>query len=180
MCSQKDPYFDWLCTTVNNRDYIELAWALHQIKFQAKLPMDKNRGMDGIRLRVDFMERYGELGSSVNRTACTMLELLVSLAKKMSFLMGGNAKNHHTAYYFSILLKNLRLDKLTDDNWFRLNGEFFVEDTIFRVVDRQYDYNGNGGLFPLRHAYEDQREVDIWYQMHAWLTENSDENLTID
>jgi len=179
MRGAKDPYFDWLCMTTNNCNYIRLAQALHSMEFRAKLITDGNRAMDGISLRVEFMQRYGELGSSTNRGRCTMLELLVAIAKKMSFQMYGNVAEHRTAYYFWVLIKNLRLDKLTDDNWDRLNGDFFVDDAVCRVINRQYDANGKGGLFPLRHSTEDQRNVEIWYQMHAWLNENSDIELTI-
>ena len=93
--------------------------------------------------------------------------------------MNGNAAGHRTGYYFGVLIRNLKLNKLTDENWDILNGDFFVEDAVFRVINRQFDYDGKGGLFPLRHPNEDQRCDEIWYQMHAWLNENSDVELTI-
>ena len=179
MRSERDPYFNWLCITINNRNYIELAWALHLTKFQAKLPSDQNRGMDGMHLRVEFMERHGALGSSTNRGPCTMLEFLIGIAKNMSFLMYGNSSDHRTAYYFWVLIRNLGLDKCRDDKWFDINGDFFVEDAVHRILDRQYEPNGRGGLFPLRRPPQDQRQVEIWYQMHAWLNENSELDLDI-
>lgn len=179
MRSTRDPYFDWLCITINNRNYLELARALHSAEFRARIPADQNRGMDGMQLRVDFMERHGTFGSSVNRGSCTMLEFLIGIAKHMSFLMYGNQSDHRTAYYFWVLIRNLHLEKLNDDNWYSLNGEFYVEDAVNRVVNRQYDRNGSGGLFPLRHPAQDQRKVEFWYQMHAWLGENSELDLDI-
>ena len=179
MRSTRDPYFDWLCITINNRNYMELARYLHSLEFRAKLPADQNRGMDGMQLRVDFMERHGAYGSSSNRGACTMLEFLIGIAKHMSFLMNGNVSDHRTAYYFWVLIRNLGLNKCTDDNWYTINGEFYTEDAVYRVLDRQYDRNGKGGLFPLRHTSQDQRKVEIWYQMHAWLNENSELELDI-
>lgn len=179
MRSTRDPYFDWLCITINNRNYMELARALHNAEFRAMIPADQNRGMDGMQLRVNFMERHGAFGSSVNRGPCTMLEFLIGVAKHMSFLMYGNRSDHRTAYYFWVLIRNLRLDKLNDDNWYSLNGDFYVEDAVNRIVNRQYDRNGNGGLFPLKRSMQDQRRVEIWYQMHAWLGENSELDLDI-
>ena len=179
MRSLKDPYFDWLCIMIGNRNYMELARSLHQTKFRAKLPADQNRGMDGMHLRVDFMERHGAYGTATNRGPCTMLEFLIAIAKHMSFLMHGNESDHRTAYYFWILIKNLGLDKCTDENWYSRNGEFYVEDAVNRIIDRQYDRNGVGGLFPLRNPMQDQRGVEIWYQMHAWLGENSEIALDI-
>lgn len=179
MRMSRDPYFDWLCATVEDREHIELLHMLHSIEFKAKNPADSNRGMDGMRLRVEFMDRHGAFGSATNRGPCTMLELFIAIAKNMSFLMYGNSMGHRTAYYFWILMKNLGISKITDDKWHTINGEFFVEDAVHRVVDRQYDKNGKGGLFPLQHPSEDQRGVELWYQMHAWLRENSDLELGI-
>lgn len=182
---KEDPYFDWLCILVGidgrstRRNYGYLARALHRMEFRAKLPIDQNRGMDGLQLRVEFMQLHGEFGSATNRSACTMFEFLIALAKRMNFLMHGNEQNHYTEYYFWILLRNLRLDKLTDDKWGYMNGDFFVEDAVYRVVDRQYNPNGDGGLFPLKNPGADQRGVEIWYQMQNWLSENCDLDMDI-
>lgn len=177
MRSGADPYFDWLCITINNRDYIELARALHSREFRAKLPSDQNRGMDGMQLRVEFMEKHGALGSSTNRGPCTMLEFLIGIAKHMSFLMYGNSSDHRTAYYFWVLIKNIGLYHCTDEAWYSIDGMFYVEDAVDRILNRQYDWTGKGGLFPLRNPQEDQRGVEIWYQMHSWLGENSELDL---
>ena len=179
MRSTRDPYFDWLCIMIHNRNYIQLARSLHQTEFRAKLPADQNRGMDGMYLRVDFMEQHGTFGSSTNRGPCTMLEFLIGVAKHMSFLMYGNVSDHRTAYYFWVLIKNLGLNKCTDENWDSINGDFYVEDAVYRVLDRKYDKDGRGGLFPLKWPQQDQRKVEIWYQMHAWLGENSELELDI-
>lgn len=149
------------------------------MEFRAKLPADENRGTDGLQLRVEFMVLHGEFGSSTNRGACTMLEFLIAISRKMSFMMSGNAGGHHTEYYFWKLIVNLGLNKLTDDKWEYLNGEFFCEDAIYRLQNRLFDWDGNGGLFPLRNPKEDQRMVEFWYQMHAYLNENSEIDLTI-
>lgn len=173
-----DPYFNWLCILIgidsrtSGRNYGLLARALHSMEFRAKIPADKNRGMDGMQLRVEFMQQHGPYGSATNRGPCTMLEFFIALAKRMSFLMNGNSSRHHTEYYFWKMMSNLRLEKLTDDRWEYINGDFFIEDAVLRVQERQYDTNGNGGIFPLRNPIEDQRYVEIWYQMQAWLGEN--------
>lgn len=185
MRGTNDPYYDWLCILIgidsrfSGRNYGMLARSLHSIEFRAKLPADKNRGMDGMQLRVEFMQLHGPYGSSSNRGPCTMLEFFIALAKRMSFLMCGNASRHHTAYYFWKLMENLRLTKLTDDKWEYLNGDFFVDDAIWRILNRVYDYDGSGGIFPLKNPREDQRRVEVWYQMQAWLGENCDIDLSI-
>ena len=178
-----DPYFQWLCRKEDmhsvGRGYMTMAEHLHELIFKPTVrnAMDSNRANDGLQLRVQFMERYGELGSSTNRGPCTMLEFLIGVAKRMSFLMGGENEPSKTKEYFWHLIKNLRLLKLDDERYWELNGEFFVDDAVQRVLDRTYGSDGNGGLFPLRFPSEDQRGVDIWMQMHAWLNEHCTINI---
>ena len=185
MQATNDGYFDWLCILIGidcrttGRNYGILARGLHSMEFRAKLPPDNNRGMDGMQLRVDFMRQYGPQGSSTNRGPCTMLEFFIALAKRMSFLMHGNDSGHHSEYYFWVMMNNLKLSKLTDDKWHYLNGDFYLEDAIWRVQNRQFDYNGQGGIFPLRMSKDDQRFVEFWYQMQAWLSENCEISLDI-
>lgn len=180
-----DPYFDWLCILtgidhrIQGRNYGNLAQALHQQAFRAKIHIDSNLGMDGMQLRVEFMQRNGPLGSSSNRGPCTMLEFLIALARHMSFMMSGNKSGHHTEYYFWTLIRNMGLDKLTDDRWEYLNGDFHVEDTVWRILSRNFDSDGSGGIFPLKYPKEDQRRVEFWYQMHAWLSEHCEIDLSI-
>ena len=47
-----------------------------------------------------------------------------------------------------------------------------MDEAVQRVLDRTYDANGNGGLFPTRTVMVDQRGMDIWMQMQAWLNEH--------
>ena len=173
-----DPYFDWLCLVVGlngrHQDYGELLSCLHEQTFMPKLHMDANRGGDGLQLRVDFQKEHGPWGSSTNRGPCSFLEFLIGLARRMSFLMYGEGCHHHTEFYFWELVGNLGLDKCTDGKWYAMNGEFFVEDAVNRVNGRMFSRDGSGGLFPLRRFDRDQRSVEIWYQMQAWLMENSD------
>ena len=50
---------------------------------------------------------------------------------------------------------------MDDDNF----DEELVRDRIERFMDRDYEPNGRGGLFTVRNARCDMRDVDIWYQM---------------
>ena len=173
-----DPYFDWLCRKAgiggDGRPYILMASLLHQLLFRTDgaIETDSNRVNDGLQLRVQFIERYGLKGSSDNRGPCTMLEFLIGLAKRMSFLTE-NEEHAKTKHYFWRLIDNLRLGKLSDDVYERLNGDFFVEEAVNRVLERTYDACGNGGLFPVKMSQIDQRNVEIWYQMQQWLLENA-------
>ena len=179
MRGTSDPYFDWLCILIGvnknfpKRNYTSLVSALHGMNFQPKLAMDQNRGADGLQLRVEFMNEHGPWGSATNRGPCTALEFLVALGKRMSFLTYGEGNHGQTAYYFWKMMDNLGLSKLTDDRWDIANGDFFVEDAVWRINQREYAADGKGGIFPLRNPHGDQRKTEIWYQMNAWLLENS-------
>lgn len=179
MRGTSDPYFDWLCILVgvngnySKSNYKRLVGYLHSVEFKPKLAMDSNRGADGLQLRVEFMNEHGPWGSATNRGPCTILEFLVALAKRMSFLTYGEVNHGQTAFYFWKMIENLGLSKVNDDKWDTINGEFFVEDAVWRINERVYQADGKGGIFPLKHPSGDQRNVEIWYQMNAWLLENS-------
>ena len=178
-----DPYFDWLCIKIGvdyrnpKRNYGQMMALLHGINYIPCMELDENRGVDGIQLRVDFMNIHGEYGSSTHRGPCTMLEFLIALAAKMNFLIGEDEDPRRTEWYFWKLIRNVGLRKYTDDYWDECHGEFFVEDAVDRILNRKYEANGYGGLFPLRHPTQDQRCTEIWNQMHAWLGENADLDL---
>lgn len=174
-----DPYFQWLCKRAGiprKHKYLRVAGELHGLLFRPgnAIETDANRANDGLQQRVIFMERYGPQGSSSSRGPCTMLEFLIGLSQRMSFIMGTEDNDLHTEFYFCRLLENLRLGKLTDDRYDELNGDFFVQEAVDRVLFRTYERDGSGGLFPLKRAFEDQRKVEIWYQMQQFLQESDD------
>ena len=175
---ESDPYFEWLYFLAGgnkkHKMYKELLSTLHEKIFRPRLQMDNNRGNDGLQLRVDFQNEHGPWGSSVNRGPCTFLEFLIGLARRMSFLMYGEGSDYRTDFYFWRLIGNLGLMKCTDEKFTVMNGEFFVDDAVYRINERQYCADGSGGLFPLKRAEKDQRNAEIWYQMQSWLLENSD------
>lgn len=179
-----DPYFDWLCRKVKiepgRMNYITMAKELHKALYRpGENNLDGNRAMDGLQLRVDFMNNHGQLGTSTNRKACTMFEFLIALARRMAFLMGNEENPHRTAHFFWIMIKNIGLDKLNDNRYPFLHGDFRIQDAVDRVLFRTYDPDGKGGLFPLKHPPCDMRTVEIWYQMQLWLTENSEISLDL-
>jgi len=174
-----DPYLNWLCVRVKitplKRHYMEMAKTMHGIRFQTLIfETDENRANDGLQLRVEYMEKYGPVGSSCDRGRCTMLEFLVALSKRISFLMGTESDPHQTARYFWRMIENLGLMKYDDENWYSANGEFHVTEAMDRIIHYSYNADGSGGLFPLKWVKGDQRQREIWYQMQNWLNENAD------
>ena len=66
------------------------------------------------------------------------------------------------------MICNLGLDKFDDKHY---NSDYVYE-ILGKFVRREYDFNGRGGLFPLKNVQNDQRKVEIYYQMLAYLSEN--------
>ena len=47
----------------------------------------------------------------------------------------------------------------------------FINATLDRFLQRKFKKNGEGSLFTIRDPSKDMRNIDIWYQMCAYLNE---------
>lgn len=160
----KDDYFHELCNMVLARDtdvsYEKLMRELFDREFRWVHPMDANRASDGLAIRSIYLDHYD--------APCNWLEMLIGLSRRMEFVQGGDE-----TYWFWEIIQNMELDTVKDQEIFRTSIDF-IRNTLAIVENRTYSKDGYGGLFPLRHPREDQRDVEIWYQMQAWLMENYD------
>lgn len=93
---------------------------------------------------------------------CSMLEMLIGLSRRLSFEAEGESRD-----WFWTLINNLAL-RSDDKNPILVE---VVDATLERVIWRTYNPDGSGGLFPLRRAHKNQRKVEIWYQLSAYLLE---------
>lgn len=171
-------YYHWLCdfVDINNsrRSYFLLMQTLHHKQFLWSIPNDDSRANDGIMLRNRFVEdmKYGTDGLKLLERPCSMLEMLIALAQRMDQIMDELDNVDKTAKWFWVLLKNIGLDKFTDERYYDLGGELKILSVLNDVLERNYKKNGQGGLFPLKKPAKDQRKVEIWYQMSAYILEN--------
>lgn len=140
---------------------------LYSKEFVWSVPNDDNRLVDGVDLRMQFLElnqirtpdpKWMELG-------CNMLELLIAISRRLSFLQDGEP-----SVWFWHLLEVLDLEQYNDTRY-NMTVEGLVDQTLNRVIYRQYEPNGVGGLFPLRNPKHDQRKVELWSQLNAYLNE---------
>lgn len=168
-------YLSWLQTligpSVHNRNparsYSLLAEQLFMRSFEWSVPNDDNRIEDGRDLREEFLAESGArrdrrfLGAD-----CSMLELLIALARRAEF---ESSKDSYT--WFWQMIDNIGLRICTDDVY---SDEIHdvVDDMLDQVINRTYEASGRGGLFPLNRPDKDQREVELWYQLQAYLLEN--------
>lgn len=170
----KNRYFVFLCSIVGRvYEYGQLLEHLHGIEFYSLVPNDDNRGADGEQLRTIFIDEVGPQGSSsLPDGPCTVLEMLIGVAHRLEFELLGGRYERPACEWFWVLIDNLGLEWC--DNVMHRGPKDCpeVDSKIKRLLDRQYSTDGSGGLFPLKVAHGDQRRIEIWYQMSAWVIEN--------
>lgn len=168
---RREAYLQWLCARVDaggdlpEDSYMMLMRELHKRIFVSAVPNDDNRASDGLGLR----ELYGWGDAS----PCSVLEMLVALADRMAYQMADYETygDLTSVQYFWCLIRNLGLEGYTDAEMLEPWASAKVHGIIDRLLDRTYASDGTGGLFPLEEPKEDQRKVEIWYQMQAYLME---------
>lgn len=169
-----DRYLSWLYSQVGNvktriksRTHWSLMRQLHKTIFVALVPFDENRLEDAIDLRYEFLaEAEDEQGDpDWTRSPCSMLELLIVLSRQLAF-----EADDKISVWFWHLVEILGLERFNDQNY-NQKAEETVEKALDVVIWRTFDPDGKGGLFPLRNPKRDQRKVELWYQLNAYLLE---------
>lgn len=153
------------------KKYTRLFEMLYNKSFIATLELDENRCDDGKNLRWEFEYEQGYRIRGELDGPCTVLEVILSLAIKYASDIGGGDDQKEVISCFWRMIDNLHLLDFTDEVMDSY-GEDEVDDILEQFIDRGYGYDGTGGLFPLDHPKEDQRNVELWYQMSAYLIEN--------
>lgn len=168
-------YFVWLYRQVGdpelqnpNRTYWRLLKQLYNKEFVWWVANDDNRIEDGKDLRFQFVEDDGVINvdPAWMRLGCSMLEMLIGLSRRLAFETDGEPH-----IWFWHLMHNLGLMECNDGQNYR--SERSIDDALDRVIWRTYHEDGRGGLFPLQSAREDQRRVEIWYQLSAYILERT-------
>ena len=173
-------YFEWLYSHVgslSNRNPVRSHWLLCERLFKTPFdgwqPNDDNRAEDGKELRFEFLDESGlPFDKDWMELDCSYFEMLIALARRAAFQ---SFDTHWTDFWwFWKFMENLELRKYNDDRW--NNGVSDAVDLVLDMVNRRaYESNGRGGLFPLRDPHKDQREVELWMQLSAYLLENVSE-----
>jgi len=149
-----------------------LVKQLYSREFVWLIANDDNRCADGKDLRELFVTELGfdKVDPNWMDLGCSMLEMLIALAKRAAY-----ESDKSEGDWFWIFMQNMGIRKFNDAYYKNAEKAALLEidDAIQRVVWRTYSPDGEGGLFPLRHPSEDQRRVELWYQLSAYLLENS-------
>lgn len=168
-----DEYFEWLCELIDSRrfakqvSYRKLLMHLHNVEFTWFIPRDDNRADDGIQLRRRFALVREDLSlQKYLQGPCSVLEMMVALAIRCEeTIMDDVLMGNRTGQWFWGMVHNLGLSPMTDSKFDRE----FVDDIISRFLNREYEPNGKGGLFTVKHCDSDMRTVEIWCQLSWYL-----------
>lgn len=152
--------------------YQKLLHRLHEIEFTYIIEMDSNRAADGEDLRYRFGYENGYTKDLIDDYLCdgpcSVLEMMVALAFRCEeHIMDNPEMGNRTGQWFWTMVTNLGLSSMDDSEF----DDQFVENVIFRFLNRRYRPNGEGGLFILHHCQRDLRRVEIWYQLMWYLVE---------
>lgn len=171
-------YFEWMydlvCNDRYNRNlsYHKLLTHLHNIKFTYIVHRDRNRAIAG----EDFRYRFGyECGYSreliekcLDTRPCSVLEMIIALAFTVEEeIMDDTEYGNRTGQWFWNMLVNLGLGSMCDNRF----DVRYVDFVIDRFLNREYERNGEGGLFTIHDDTRDMRTAEIWYQTMWYLNE---------
>jgi hypothetical protein len=168
-------YLDWLYSLVAPvtsrnpaRSYRLLFEHLFKTPFLWFIPNDDNRIEDGRELRLEFLEQFNLTVDDPNwmELDVSVMEMLIALSRRTAYWSESSAD-----FWFWQFLEKLEIRQYTDSVYRDENGGN-VDEVLDCLINRTYTSSGLGGLFPLRRAMKDQRTVELWYQMSAYLLEN--------
>lgn len=163
-------YADWMIQLVSGERYSILLHQLNDTEFTYTIGMDGNRAADGIDLRYRFGRENGYpdslIANVLDQYPCSILEMMIALSIRCEeHIMADDNYGDRTAYWFWNMIESLGLSAMDDRHYNR----HYVDVTIQVFLDREYQPNGDGGLFTIRNPRRDMRGVEIWYQMCMYL-----------
>jgi hypothetical protein len=168
----KSDYFNWIYGLMcdgrfaENITYKKLFKFLHDVEFEYFVPYDENRAADGIALRYRFCLIHGceELEKYLTGP-CSVLEMMVALAIRCEDIVDDPDKGDRTSQWFWGMISNLGLNSMTDS----IFNDWLVNDVIARLLERDYEPDGRGGLFTVKGWNRDMRTAEIWHQLMAYI-----------
>lgn len=181
-----DEYFEWMYEKVcgirsvrgnevydrfsEGVSFRKLLTHLHDIEFiwLTFTPMDQNRAEDGLSLRYRFAYEVGYESYIAEYISgpCSVLEMMVALAiNTEESIMVDPMIGDRTGQWFWGMIVSLGLGGMNDRNY----NERLVDDVIDIFLRREYEPDGRGGLFTVRHCARDMRDVEIHIQRNYYL-----------
>lgn len=158
--------------------YLQLCEILQSTAFLTYVRMDENRKEEALELREEWADSDdGDISQleKVTPYSCTMLELLITLARRMRYQMLDSQFEAGVGKWIFEMLENAGFADCTNAAIGRdpyIIG--VVRCHLMDIIHRRYDRDGNGSFFPLENPREDQRETELLTQMNNYLEEKYD------
>jgi hypothetical protein len=151
--------------------YWELFRQLYEKQFVWIISRDDNRIEDGKQLRLEFLSSEGLTRRDVDpnwiELGCSVLELMIAMSYRLVFETDPDGQ---PAYWFWKLAENIGIGGFNDASGYE---HCDVDEILNRVIFRQYEPDGTGGFFPLKDPRADQRSIELWYQLNAYVREGA-------
>lgn len=169
-------YFNWLVSRIaydrhTIEKYGDILAFLHGREFIWSIYMDANRAADGIELRGVFAEE-AEINYILIRKwlggPCSVLEMMVGLALRIENTIMGDGEIDQTPHWFWEMMASLGLDHMTNVAF----REEICDQILENCMSRTFERSGKGGFFTIKSGTTDMRELEIWYQLQEYLSEN--------
>ncbi len=152
------------------QSYWDLLNIMYMKEFIWLIPNDDNRVADGRELRIEFCHAQNIRPDYwANSEPISFLEVLLGLSRRLAFTVGDSSEK-----WAWQLVVNLGLGNMFDH--VSIQKKRKVIDTLDTVIWRTYRSDGVGGFFPLIRPSDDQTQVELWYQMAAYIDEMRVEN----
>lgn len=164
-------YLEWLklcgCDLDPHNEYNLLFRDLYSTVFEYRIDYDDNRIYEALSIRDEYDGDSGLHPDDVN-----MLELIRSLAMRCAEMSFDSTELLTITEWFWKMLSYVGLTKFVDSEYLDNGGSEAVRTILYRIINRTYKRNGQGGLLPLKNPKCDQRRVDLWDQMNEYVSEN--------
>lgn len=156
-----DEYFEWLINRVgfSRRGYDQLLYFLYTVPFRYVLDRDRYRADDAFSLADEF---------GIDRGYVSVLEVLIALAIRIDDELIGDPSDPKPNKIFWEMCCNLHLDEYNNK---KFNVQK-VQNILLKWMERDFNSDGYGSIFPLDDPRQDQRKLEIWSQLQEYLSEN--------
>lgn len=170
-------YFQWLYDFVcrgkryRRASYKKLLTLLHTSDFYYILPRDANRYEDGIQLRYRFgcendIPDY-VVAKFLDDRPCSVLEMMAALCLRCAESITSSSDGDRASELFIEMITSMGLGGMSDSRFHKRAAQ----QAVTRLLERNYERDGTGGLFTVPSCSKDLRSVEIWYQMMFYLDE---------
>lgn len=180
----KQEYFDYILKLVHADgdgefyNYTHLMYRLWQYPYRPGNQYDSNRASDGVDFRYySFAYDMGlpyELidESSIYNMPCSVLEMMVALAKRIEVDYMSNWREDRTYVWFWRMIDSLGLQSYDDWSWDSYSENNPVDTALDRFMAGLYEPDGRGSLFIIKDQEYDCRLYEIWANAQKWIHDN--------